>query len=386
MGGGGGDGDVAHFAAGFDALFAVQVQVHVGQGQHLLPGRGARLACGIKPDIAQQVEQNGRAVVARRNQRQAHGGAHLQIELAVGAGIDGVVAAVVRARRHFVHDPAAVLQDEVFHAQHAHVVQPVGDAGGGLHQLFGQVAGHGARKRVGGGKNAAVVHIALRLEVHHVAVCVARHDDGAFQRQRQFLFDHAGHAAQLQPGIVRLLGIGHRGLAFAVVAHAGGFDDGGKQLGRQRQGVGRVVQRAVGRAGHLAVVEMLFFVQAVLCLGHGWRGRRHGGVLRQIVQRGGGHVFKFGGDAIAGMQQLLPAVGIVVSGHDVALRGLAGGAVGVGVEYHGAIAHALRGVYQHAPQLPTAQHAQRGRRQLGRRSRGAGMHGKSLSGKGRHGQ
>ena len=44
----------------------------------------------------------------------------------------------------------------------------------------------------------------------------------------------------------------------------------------------------------------------------------------------------------------------------LAVAGLACGAGRGGVEYDSAVAHALGSMHQHAPQLPAAQHAQRG--------------------------
>ena len=59
-------------------------------------------------------------------QWQASQGVHLQIKLRHVASVHGVVAAVVRARRHFIDDQAAmfgaVIDDEKLHTQHTHVV------------------------------------------------------------------------------------------------------------------------------------------------------------------------------------------------------------------------------------------------------------------------
>jgi predicted ATP-dependent protease len=76
-----------------------------------------------KPQVAQQVEHDGGAVLARLRERQAGHGAHLQLELRDVAGVLAVVAAVVRARGDLVDHQAAVLQHEELHAQHAHVMR-----------------------------------------------------------------------------------------------------------------------------------------------------------------------------------------------------------------------------------------------------------------------
>ena len=94
-------------------------------GQYLGPGRGLRRLAVGKPQVAQQVQHDGSAVLARLRERQAGHGAHLQLELRHIAGVLAVVAAVVRARGDLVDHQAAVLQHEKLDAQHTHVVQAI---------------------------------------------------------------------------------------------------------------------------------------------------------------------------------------------------------------------------------------------------------------------
>jgi hypothetical protein len=82
---------------------------------------------------------------ARFAERQAAQGAHLLLELAGNAGIDGVVAAVVRARCHFIDDQATPA-DEELDAHGADVAELFGDSGGdlasaGLANLAGESEG-----------------------------------------------------------------------------------------------------------------------------------------------------------------------------------------------------------------------------------------------------
>jgi tRNA(Arg) A34 adenosine deaminase TadA len=91
-----------------------------------------------EPQVAQQVEHDGGAVLARLRERQAGHGAHLQLELRHVAGVLAVVAAVVRARGDFVDHQAAVLQREELHAQHAHVLQAVCYRNRSFHRLSGK--------------------------------------------------------------------------------------------------------------------------------------------------------------------------------------------------------------------------------------------------------
>ena len=60
----------------------------------------------VEPQVAEQVQHHRRRMQARRSQRQAGQRAHLQLELRDVAGVDRVVARVVRARRHLVGDAA----------------------------------------------------------------------------------------------------------------------------------------------------------------------------------------------------------------------------------------------------------------------------------------
>ncbi len=100
-----------------------------GQGQHGLPVGRARLACRVKPQVAQQVEHDGGRMLARLGQRQAGHGMHLQVKLRNIAGVQRVVAAVVRARGHFIDDQgavrAAVVDHEKLDAQDANIADVI---------------------------------------------------------------------------------------------------------------------------------------------------------------------------------------------------------------------------------------------------------------------
>ena len=75
------DGDVGPFAAALHVLFAIEADARrTESAPHQTVACAA--VCGIDPRISQQVQHHGGAVLARRNQRQAHGGSHLQVELA----------------------------------------------------------------------------------------------------------------------------------------------------------------------------------------------------------------------------------------------------------------------------------------------------------------
>jgi phytoene/squalene synthetase len=94
----------------------------------------------VVPEIAEQVDHHRRRMRAGIAERQAAQGAHLLFELVGDAGIERVVAAVVRARRHFIDDQAAAT-DEELDTHGADVAEVCGDARA---TVFG-VAGEAAR-------------------------------------------------------------------------------------------------------------------------------------------------------------------------------------------------------------------------------------------------
>ena len=338
--------------------------MRAGQGQQVTPGRGAGLAVGAEPQVAQQVEHDGRAVLARRGQRQAGQGAHLQVELRGVARVHRVVAAVVRARSHLVDDQRAVLQHEEFDAQHAHVVQLVCYRHGSALRLLDGDFGQVAFINLGHGQDAVAVQVALHRQADDLPVAPARHDDRTLVRQRQHLLQHAGHAAHALPGGGQFVAVGHARLALAVVAQARGFQDAGQQHGGHLAQVGLVLDHRIGRGRHAAAGgaagEVRLLADAVLrdgdALGRG-RHRTRGG---QRGQRLGGHVLEFGGDGVAARGQFAQRVLVAVVGLDEVVAHAPRRAAGVGVEHHRLIAQRLRRVHEHAAQLAAAQHAQGG--------------------------
>ena len=110
--------DVAHLAPGTRLALAVEVQVRARMAQHRVPLGLAAVA----PDVAQQVHHHRRAVLRGVAQRQAAEHAHLLLELRGAAGVDRVVAAVVRARRDLVQQQLSA-DHEHLDRQHAHVAR-----------------------------------------------------------------------------------------------------------------------------------------------------------------------------------------------------------------------------------------------------------------------
>ena len=137
------------------------------------------------------------------------------------------MAAVVRARCHFIDDEAAlhaaIVNDEKLNAQHAHITDVLRYCFGSIQRPQSMRLGHISFISVGHRQNAVHMHIALRQKAHHVAIPAARHQHRALGFERHQLFQHARHAFQISPGSCQLGGIFNPHLAFAVVAHARGF-------------------------------------------------------------------------------------------------------------------------------------------------------------------
>ncbi len=114
----------------------------------------------------------------------------------------------------------------------------------------------------------------------------------------------------------------------------------------------------MGRHGHTTGQKVGFFCDSVLGNGHRMRTGRHRPALGQGLQGLCRHVFEFGGDGLGLIGQGLPACGVVVGGVHQALCHLRRRGIGVGVEHHHRQTQGLGRMGHHAPQLPTAEHAQ----------------------------
>ena len=90
---------MAHLAARARLGFAVEMQLHIRIAQCRGP---IRLA--IFPEVSEQIGHRSGTTKFGGTKRQAADRAHLLLELAGGAGVDGEMAGVVRARREFIHE------------------------------------------------------------------------------------------------------------------------------------------------------------------------------------------------------------------------------------------------------------------------------------------
>ena len=82
------------------------------------------------PSVPKQVRHRRRAYLIRRAQRQAADCPDLLLELRSYKRLDRQVARVVRPRRKFIHQQAALAIEKELHAQNADKFELPGDFGG----------------------------------------------------------------------------------------------------------------------------------------------------------------------------------------------------------------------------------------------------------------
>ena len=305
---------------------------------------------------------------ARRHQRRTDQRAHLQFELRLVAGVQAVVAGVVRPRRHLVGDQPAVAQHEKLDAQHADVVHRRGQPTRCAHGLGLHGIANPERRHRGHRQDAAAVQVVLHRQVDRVARAIARHDHADFVRQRQQRFKHAAHAAERAPAIAQF---GHRRdakLALAVVAEAGRLQHAGQQMRRNSLDLFGGFEQCVRCARHPAAREVGLLGSPVLANRHTPRRGRHAACPLQPLERCGRHVLEFGGHGGTATGQLRQCRLVEVAGLQVPVGHATGRAGFIGIEHRGEIAEPLRRVHEHAPELAAAQHPERRTRRDERRS------------------
>ena len=211
-------------------------------------------------------------MLARVAQRQPGHRAHLLRELARHAGVDGVMATVVRTRRHLVDDQRAILQHEEFYAQHADIVELRDDLQRRRLRARCAIGGHVRPRHGGGEQDAVAVHVFRDRVNDRLPVRAARGQHRHFIRERQHLLEHAGDALHLRECSADLVTRFHAYLSLAVIAHAHGLEYAGEQLVGQRIDVGIGGHLRMRRRQHArllrAVGEEFFLDQPVLCDRH----------------------------------------------------------------------------------------------------------------------
>ena len=296
----------------------------------------------------------------RRGQRRAGEGAHLKIELRHVAGINAVVAGVVRPGRHFIGHQGAVAQHEELDAEHADIAQRGRNVQRRRDRRALRVECDIRRRHLGDGEHAVAVQVLLHRQVHRGAIGAACDDDANFEIKRQQFFEHAGRVTEGRPGSGKFIAIGDPRLALAVIPESRGFQDAGQQRIGNRVELLLGADQRVRRAGHAAAREVRLLGGPVLAHRDRFGAGRHAPLPRQRGEGCGRHVLEFGGHRGRAARQLRQPVGIAVVATDAAMRHQARRARNVRVKHRRGITHLLSGMDEHAGQLAAAHHPQRG--------------------------
>jgi hypothetical protein len=255
---------VAHLASGDAAGLAVEVDVRAAHTQGVLQSqRHARTIGG-----GQQVDHRGGGrAQCGRTQRPAEHGADVVLKLRADARLDAVVTGVVNARRKFVDEELAVLEQKHFHAETADRADGFDGAAGKFGGAFGDLR----RDRRGHADDMADVAALHGFDDgigNGFTVAGACDDDGQFFGERTELLGKervAGLAAQSVPGQCDVGERAHGGVALAVVGVAAGFEqERPSPLTGQRRHVLDPLHRAHPGHGQPGIGECLLLDEFVL--------------------------------------------------------------------------------------------------------------------------
>ncbi len=314
----------------------------------------------VQPGVAQQVDHHRRRVQQHVAQLQAAQCARLLLELRRGAGVDRVVAAVVRPRRDFVDQQRAILEHEELHREHAHVVeaprQPRGDIDGLVADLQ-----RDARGNDGGVEDAVPVLILGHREAYRCAVVAARQHYRDFARERKQLLQHARNALPCVPLRARSNAVGDARLPLAVVAEARRLEQRRISHRPGRSEI-RLVPQQRERADRKAVVaQESLLADAILRHCHHRARRAHHATLAERDQAVRRRILELGGHGRAARHPV-ERRRVVERRAQVLVGEVPGRRCRVRVEHDHLVAHGARRDREHAAELTATEQAERARR------------------------
>ena len=169
------------------------------------------------------------------------------------------------------------------------------------------------------------------------------------------------HAAHGGEGAVDIAAkIAKHALALAVITQAAGLQHAvAAEFGEGRGKVGVIVHRKEIRCGYADAVKEALFGEAVLADLQRPGRREDGNVLGKPAGGGDRHVLELIGDDGREACQFGERLRVVIGGDDLPVGELRGGAIGLRLEYGGAVAEPGGGQRQHAPELAAADNADR---------------------------
>jgi hypothetical protein len=116
---------VAHLATGTGLAFAVEMEAEAGQGEEPTP-----VGSALGPEIAEEVAHDDGREEAGFAKGQAADGAQLLFELAGDAGVEAVVAGIMRTRGELVDEEVPSPGEEELDGEKADDIETGGDVGG----------------------------------------------------------------------------------------------------------------------------------------------------------------------------------------------------------------------------------------------------------------
>ena len=276
------------------------------------------------------------------------------LKLGTHVALDGVVSAVVRAGRHFVHPKAAIAVQKHLHGQQSHEVH-------GRHHLEGQVPRVGFLLGRDRGRGHEVVHqVDFRVEhrLHHgvhgrLSLGVAGHDDAQLLVDVHRLLQDTRRVES--PGLCVFGGVQDLN-ALPVVAALPEFLDDGKPHGANfLQAFDELVRGACDAPS----VEGLLLKAFVLNQAQMRRSWHHfHALVGQPLQPFHAHVLDFHGDGVEPLPERHHGVGVFQIGLHKTRGQVLARRLRAGVHHFHADVPVHRLLDHHASELPAAQHAQ----------------------------
>src|SRR5574340_639993 len=213
--------EVPHLAARARGFLAVQMQLDGGVSEQGLPVRAA-----VVPAVAEDVDHHHRRPQPRVAEWQAAERTHLLLELVGDAGVERVVAGVVRARGDLV-DQELAADDKELNRHHADVAELVGNGARHVASLGSDLVGD-AGGDDGDVEDAVFMAVLGDREHDAFAGVAAGEHDRHLALELDEAFQHAGLAAEFAERRARFLARVDPRLALAVVAEARHFQQRGR--------------------------------------------------------------------------------------------------------------------------------------------------------------
>lgn len=224
-------GEMSHLAPRPGMVLAIEVQLETGYRQERAPIRlpDVIISAG-SPELTQKINHYRSGMSPGIAQRQAAQRPHLLLELVRDAGIQRVVAGIMRSRRNFIHIKL-VLDNKELNAQDPDISHVCRDVAGQLLSVV-QQAKKSLRRRNGNVQYAVPVAVFTGRKALNLARLISYQHDRKFTIERHYPFKNTGFTLELAPGCQRLVSIPNTGLTLAIVPKARQLENAREETGR----------------------------------------------------------------------------------------------------------------------------------------------------------